>query len=473
MTQPTVYTPATDFSDEEAASTAGRSTVRTAMLDAEFSALAARFAEYRLNLGILQRDDTKLRDYIVEPHTLSTAVLAMMNSAVTPRGDWVTATAYAQLDLVASGSNIYVCLVAHTSGTFATDLAAAKWMGWSFNLTADPELSAIAALSSSVDTFAYFTGSGNAALATVTSFARLLLAEVDRASMFTRIVTGGGALSDYLTLHADPVSALQPATKQYADVGRAFGQCKLVYTNATTLTLNRKNGSHILIDSAWRQIASAGVTLSNATALVEGGAPSASTLYYVYAEWSGSAVALKLSATAPATDTGNGQQIRTSDGTRALVGLVYLNGSSQFDDSATKRNVRSYYGRPRSAVEVVLSSGNVATGAAAFIEISTNLRLEFTCFDDDLVYAAGQAAVSNNTLATLSYLAVALDVATSVKRAGQGATHVTNSVQSITVASPFQTTTGRHVLMLSGGASAGVTTYEGVSGYTGLAASIG
>jgi len=41
---------------------------------------------------------------------------------------WVTATGYVVGDFVQNGSVIYYCIVAHTSGTFATDLAAGKWV---------------------------------------------------------------------------------------------------------------------------------------------------------------------------------------------------------------------------------------------------------------------------------------------------------------------------------------------------------
>ena len=44
-----------------------------------------------------------------------------------PRGDWVTATLYFQNDFVQHGNQYYVCEIQHTSGTFATDLAASKW----------------------------------------------------------------------------------------------------------------------------------------------------------------------------------------------------------------------------------------------------------------------------------------------------------------------------------------------------------
>ena len=42
--------------------------------------------------------------------------------------NWATASAYSVDDIVIESSKIYQCLIAHTSGTFATDLAALKWI---------------------------------------------------------------------------------------------------------------------------------------------------------------------------------------------------------------------------------------------------------------------------------------------------------------------------------------------------------
>lgn len=42
-------------------------------------------------------------------------------------GEWATSTVYAVDHLVRNDGNVYVCLVAHTAGTFSADLAAAKW----------------------------------------------------------------------------------------------------------------------------------------------------------------------------------------------------------------------------------------------------------------------------------------------------------------------------------------------------------
>ncbi len=43
------------------------------------------------------------------------------------KGAWLTGTAYAVQDIVSQSGTEYMCLVAHTSGTFATDLSAKKW----------------------------------------------------------------------------------------------------------------------------------------------------------------------------------------------------------------------------------------------------------------------------------------------------------------------------------------------------------
>ena len=51
--------------------------------------------------------------------------LRLNDAAITT--DWVTATAYVPGDVRDEGGVIYLCLIGHTSGTFATDLAAGKW----------------------------------------------------------------------------------------------------------------------------------------------------------------------------------------------------------------------------------------------------------------------------------------------------------------------------------------------------------
>lgn len=74
-----------------------------------------------------QRSDGNLQNGIVRPESLNPATLAMIGNVVF-RGEWATATVYAVNDLITHSGSTYVGLIAHTSGTFATDLAAGKWM---------------------------------------------------------------------------------------------------------------------------------------------------------------------------------------------------------------------------------------------------------------------------------------------------------------------------------------------------------
>ncbi len=129
MPQPTPYTRSTDFSAEESAAVSGRSTVRTAALDAELDAVQANLSGLNSNIALLQRDDGEVKDGMVKLHTLAGETRALLAAGQgNPRGDWLTATAYALRDIVTQSGNTYICALAHTSGTFATDLAAVRWM---------------------------------------------------------------------------------------------------------------------------------------------------------------------------------------------------------------------------------------------------------------------------------------------------------------------------------------------------------
>lgn len=63
----------------------------------------------------------------VENLTLDGQTITDITAVPEWRGAWLTATAYAKRDMVKTAGNVYICLVAHTSGTFATDLTAVKW----------------------------------------------------------------------------------------------------------------------------------------------------------------------------------------------------------------------------------------------------------------------------------------------------------------------------------------------------------
>lgn len=63
----------------------------------------------------------------VENLTLDGQTITDITAVPEWRSSWLTATSYAKRDMVKTAGNVYICLVAHTSGTFAADLTAVKW----------------------------------------------------------------------------------------------------------------------------------------------------------------------------------------------------------------------------------------------------------------------------------------------------------------------------------------------------------
>lgn len=124
----TDYTPSADFSADEASSVSGRSTVNTAALDAELAAVSTSINEANDAIADVRRSDGELKDAIVKPHTLHSDTLAALAAAFNPRGDWATATDYAVRDVVEQLGGGYLCVTAHTSGTFSSDDGAGYWL---------------------------------------------------------------------------------------------------------------------------------------------------------------------------------------------------------------------------------------------------------------------------------------------------------------------------------------------------------
>jgi hypothetical protein len=121
MAQPDTYTRRADFSAFAASQpTAPHSGVN---LDAEFNAAKATLDQILANLVLIQRDDGRLGNNSVGNDQLKAEVTIGLNAAT----NWETATPYSANDAVFESDKLYRCLVAHTSGTFATDLAAVKW----------------------------------------------------------------------------------------------------------------------------------------------------------------------------------------------------------------------------------------------------------------------------------------------------------------------------------------------------------
>ena len=187
---------------------------------------------------------------------------------------------------------------------------------------------------------------------------------------------------------------------------QAAGNCRLTKSAASTLLLSPYNGDALLIQGTIRTIPSAGasLTLSGLTA---------NTLYYVYAFWSGTAVTLEASTTGHTTDTTYGNEIKTGDATRSLVGMFYATTTTDTEDTASQRYVASWF-NPTCRLLTGSTLAAVNTSSTTFIELgvsttATNGRIEFVKFASQPGEVFFQGVVSNATVSVYTLTNVAVD----------------------------------------------------------------
>lgn len=98
-------------------------------LDAEFNAVSSSVGQIIARLAQVQRDDGDLANGVVSLDSMSADVLALFTAiGGAVRGAWLTATAYAVKDIVTFGGGTYIAAENNTSGVFADDYTAGKWV---------------------------------------------------------------------------------------------------------------------------------------------------------------------------------------------------------------------------------------------------------------------------------------------------------------------------------------------------------
>jgi hypothetical protein len=132
------------------------------------------------------------------------------------KGDWLTGTVYALQDIVYNGGSSYVCEEAHTSGTFATDLAAGKrWIA--AQKGADGTWSGDISWSWVANELAYFTAEktiDNLPVATYPSLTELSYVKWVTSAIQTQI-NGKQATGSYEVTTNKETSALDTSTTKY------------------------------------------------------------------------------------------------------------------------------------------------------------------------------------------------------------------------------------------------------------------
>ena len=187
------------------------------------------------------------------------------------------------------------------------------------------------------------------------------------------------------------------------------GQCVLQYVSATQIKLVPYNGRFIRI---WNGSVSKVYAIPTAGVTYTASGLAASTLYYVYLFDNSGTLTLELSTTTHVTSTGQvgheGVEVKGSDATRTLVGMVRTNGTSGFNDSATSRLVASWFNRHARTI-VGGSTGGATSVSTTFVEISSGARVEFVTWPDEAVQAACTGQISNNTANAQTIIGVGVD----------------------------------------------------------------
>ncbi len=121
MTQPTPYNRIASFTTAQQQNPTDP--LSGVNLDAELNAVKLTFDQTLQNIALIQRDDGKLANASVGRDQLAADISLGFN----PPSAWVTAHNYTTADTVFESGKFYKCKISHTSGVFATDLAAGKW----------------------------------------------------------------------------------------------------------------------------------------------------------------------------------------------------------------------------------------------------------------------------------------------------------------------------------------------------------
>jgi hypothetical protein len=185
---------------------------------------------------------------------------------------------------------------------------------------------------------------------------------------------------------------------EWVDQAWAQGQCKLQYTNSTTLTLLPYNGNHLIIKNGggvWEahQIPAAGVTAGV-------GELASMALFYVYASWNGSAIVLTTDATAPVIESTYGFAVMSGDETELCVGFGYSVDGLTFVDTTSQRFVRSFF-NDRGALGTGSYTTDRSTTSATYAEVNSEIEIQMVVWAGERVDINfhGSAHVSSGTIA--------------------------------------------------------------------------
>lgn len=208
------------------------------------------------------------------------------HAALTTGVHGITAAGAALLDDVDAAAQRTTLGLGTAATTAATDYATAGHNHSGVYQPADAELTAIAGLTSAADSAPYFTGSGTAALMTVTAAGRAILDDADASAQRTTLGLAIGTNVQAYDADLTTWAGITPGTGVGTALGTNVGSAGAVVTNGGALGTPSS------------------ATLTNATGLPLSGLAQSSATTGQVPTWNGSAYA-------PATPTSGGANINT------------------------------------------------------------------------------------------------------------------------------------------------------------------
>lgn len=222
-------------------------------------------------------------------------------------------------------------------------------------------------------------------------------------------------------------------------------QCRLII-NGSNFQLIPYNGNILSISGVNYIIPQSGVTLSP-TGL------SATTLYYVYASWNGTAITLGTSGTGYII-SGNGVPVRSDNSAQTLVGMVYLKTGA----STTGALIRSWANRTGSSTRLGYAANRAVT-STSYVEVSPTERIESLVWQGEAWTINVSGSLFHGTAGQLVYVSVWYDG--SVSGGEQGVyCGVANQLYPYATQSSFMPADGYHYANVSGRVAAGTGTFN-------------
>ena len=259
----------------------------------------------------------------------------------------------------------------------------------------------------------------------------------------------------------DPAHVFSPAggTIPIRYIMSAEGTSRFLYASTTSCQL-QPGVIPLKVGTTWQMRA-----IGSPLVVTNTGLP-ANSFLYAYASDVDGATVITFDASTHGPDPEFGVEVKTGDPSRTLVGMVFTNGSAQFQDSSQFRWVASYFRRRNKELRTSAVAGlNPSTGSPSPVALHGNWHTHFVNWVDETFFVTCTMYAFNNTVGQRADLHIGFATtfaAASVASVGAGHQQtVASNVHSVTTSAGFFAGDGSFYVTPMGSApGGGISTYS-------------